>query len=185
MHQPTPPSFESWLGAILGQDQHQVRRLIKDATGLHFLIAWSLFESKCCGGDFKAARHCSAAALPDMSAEEKSVLRASAGVLHTRYQSKSNLNRLAPPDVTPYKALEAFTLNLQKPFNELTAADITSLCVFVASRVRNNMFHGQKGIDDWLHDKALISTCTTILQMLVSASERAAPTLSVDVKSAA
>lgn len=177
MQYDTPSNFESWLGDILGQDQYQVRRLIKDPTGLHFLMAWSLFESKCCQGEFKAARHCNADALPHADSEERALLQSAGKFLHTRYQNETGRNSLAPSSVTNRKALDEFLRSLKKPVEALLDSEIIVLCVFVAARVRNNMFHGQKGIDDWLRDRDLIQTCTTILQVLVSAAERGRPTL--------
>jgi len=42
--------FEQWLGDLLGQNEVEVCNLLQDPYALHFLNAWSLFESKCCGG---------------------------------------------------------------------------------------------------------------------------------------
>lgn len=48
--------FEHWLGELLGQNEFEIRRLIQDPTALHFLIGWSLFESKCFDGFVKIGK---------------------------------------------------------------------------------------------------------------------------------
>ncbi len=46
-------AFEAWLADLLSQDELEVRALLRDPKALHFLITWSLFESKCFGGFLK------------------------------------------------------------------------------------------------------------------------------------
>lgn len=50
------PTFANWLGNLLQQSELEVQRLLADETALHFLLAWSLFESKCFGGDLNAKK---------------------------------------------------------------------------------------------------------------------------------
>jgi hypothetical protein len=51
---PHRSSFQSWLGTLVGHSEFEVRRLLEDESALHFLVAWSLFESKCFAGFVKA-----------------------------------------------------------------------------------------------------------------------------------
>ena len=39
-------NFENWLAEYLGGNISDVRRLLKNKTAVHFLIAWSIFESR-------------------------------------------------------------------------------------------------------------------------------------------
>jgi hypothetical protein len=173
-------SFEHWLGKILGQDHNAVRRLIKDPTGLHFLMAWSLFESKCCGGEFDANKHCGGDSMPVTDRDESEAIAEEALYFHQRYQSPHLLESLAPLSKSSKKARNAFVQVLELPREGLADVQARIITVFVCSRVRNNMFHGVKGIDDWLRDGDLIRRCTTVLQHFVAARERQHPTLAVE-----
>lgn len=170
-------SFEHWLGKILGQDERSVRRLMKDPTGLHFLMAWSLFESKCCGGEFDANKHCAGDAMPVTDLDESKVIAAQAIYFHQRYQSQHLLESLAPQGKSSKNVRSAFVQLLGLPREGLSDVQARIVAIFVCSRIRNNMFHGVKGIDDWLRDRDLIERCTTVLQMFVAARERRHPTL--------
>lgn len=46
-------TFTRWLATLLGQSEFEVKRLLDDPAALHFLLTWSLFESKCFGGFLK------------------------------------------------------------------------------------------------------------------------------------
>jgi hypothetical protein len=174
-----PNTFEKWLGQILGQDAYSVSCLIKDPIGLHFLIAWSLFESKCCAGNFNAGKHCVSAKMPETGPEENDFLMGQARHFHHRYKLDEHLGSLAPVEVTNRNARKEFVDNLSTPETTLSCEQARMMVVFVAHRVRNNMFHGQKGIDDWFRDRDLIGRCTKVLQVFVTAKERESPTLAI------
>jgi len=178
-------TFEQWLGMVLGQDEPAVRRLVEDPTGLHFLMVWSLFESKCCGGEFEAKEHCSGFAMPKTNNEESEAIREQALYFHQRYRTPLDVEALAPISRSSRKARQTFVETLGVPEATLTNEQAQLIVVFVASRVRNNMFHGQKGIDDWLRDKQLILKCMQVLQIFVAARERERPTLATEIPGAA
>ncbi|MBN8503044.1 MAG: hypothetical protein J0L58_01080 [Burkholderiales bacterium] len=165
-------SFEDWLGQVLGQDQFTAKAVLRSHEALHFLVAWSLFESKCCAGYFEARKHCKSEQLPEISEEEALQLTDAARWFHERYSESSQFERLAPTASTSKEARAAVTNCLGLPFDSLSASRIREMSVFVAHRVRNNMFHGNKGIHDWLRDKELIARCTGVCQIFVLAARR-------------
>lgn len=173
-------SFAHWLGQILGQDENSIRRLIKDPTGLHFLMAWSLFESKCCGGEFDANKHCAGAAMPVTNLEESKAISEQALYFHQRYRSQHLLESLAPLNKSSKNVRGSVVKILQLSPEYVSDDQATIIAVFVCSRVRNNTFHGIKGIDDWLRDRDLIKHCTRVLQIYVAARERQHPTLAAE-----
>ena len=171
------PSFQSWLASLLGQNEYSAKLLLKDRTALHFLVAWSLFEAKCAAGRFGAKKLLKSDLYPKFTSKELALIAESSEALHKRYQNKNRLEELAPasdrvPEV--YSRIES-CINL--PAKDLSEQDHLFFCAFVASRVRNNMFHGAKGIDDWLRDKPLIENATNILMLFISAAERQQPSL--------
>ena len=176
----TPPTFELWLGEPLQQSSHSVRTLLKDPAALHFLIAWSLFEAKCFKGEFGAKKLLGATApIIAPSADSAAGLLAAGRHFHARYQNESLSAGLAPPDKVPKDVQAQWNAILARAFDHLGTEDIIFLNAFVASRFRNNMFHGVKGIDDWLRYRTEIQHCTSVLQVFVTWAEQANPTLTL------
>lgn len=164
---PTHDTFASWLGELFGQSAFEVRRLLDDKRALHFPMAWSLFESKCFGGFVKADQIRQFAEKVATGAEfiDDKLVRASIH-FHNRYQDKGRLQNL----LHGQRCVE-LTAALAKLHSTLTKAEMVFLAVFVTYRFRNNMFHGNKGVDSWLKFGEQISLCTDVLQSLVSRSE--------------
>lgn len=172
-----PPTFKTWLGELLKQNTYNVNKLLNDNTALHFLIAWSLFESKCFKGDF-VARDIPRYALRIVEDASNDILliRQHTQHFHVRYQDEIHRENMVP-ERTPKNIREKWEECLRIPFEDLSLEQAVFLGTFVASRFRNNMFHGVKGIDDWLYSRPEIILCTEILQILVSLAEAQNPTL--------
>ena len=165
-------SFPSWLGTLLGQSESETKRLLSDESALHFLIAWSLFESKCFGG-FVKAKDIGDFAKRACCSIDWQVLRASAEHFHTRYQRSTLFKNLMHGQTE-----NRLSTVLQSPFNEVCDEDRLYFLVFVTYRYRNNIFHGNKGIQSWLQYREQIKHCTRAMQVMVSHSEASAPTMS-------
>jgi hypothetical protein len=166
-------NFASWLGELLGQPEHATRRLLNDKSALHFLLAWTLFESKCFNGYVQEKEIQKYANLvADESELQFHELTHIAEYFHHRYQNKKLLrNLLHQKQSAPLQAL------LEKPMPSLAKSEIVYLVVFVLYRFRNNMFHGNKGIESWLHFKEQIDRCTKAMQVCVASKESRAPTM--------
>ena len=70
---------------------------------------------------------------------------------------------------------------IKKSFTELSTADKLFFLVFVVYRYRNNIFHGNKGVQSWLQYRDQIRRCTQVMQALVTHAERSAPTMKSDI----
>lgn len=172
---PSRDTFASWLGGLFGQSEFQARRILEDEHALHFLVAWSLFESKCFGGFVKLDQiHNFAQRIARESQFNRTKLLCASAHFHDRYQDKERLRNLLHS-----KHCDDFTAILAKPHTNLTAEEVVFFTVFVSYRFRNNIFHGNKGVDSWLHYGEQISLCTGVLQALVSHTEALAPTLKI------
>lgn len=163
----THNTFESWLGELFDQPEFEVRRLLEDKRALHFLIAWSLFESKCFNGFVKVDRihQFSEEVAADEKFNKDKLVTVSIH-FHNRYQDSKRLRNL----LHGQRSVE-LTNTLAKPNSTLTNIEMVFLAVFVIYRFRNNMFHGNKGVDSWLNYGEQIALCTEVLQNLVSRSE--------------
>lgn len=159
-------SFNEWFASLIGQSQHQVERLLRDRTAIQFFIAWSLFESKCFGGYVKTSDFDSYASKTIISGFEVSALSANVEHFHARYQNKERFKHLMHTQSSG-RLNQALSL----PIENLSAEECLHLLVFVAYRFRNNIFHGNKGVDTWLSYSEQIRRCTELLQACVSHAE--------------
>ena len=91
--------FEGWLAALLGQSETEVESLLRSTMALHFLIAWSLFESKCFGGCQSFAKLDEFAdRLVNKEAFVAANVSGASEHFHKRYQEASLYKPLQAPD---------------------------------------------------------------------------------------
>jgi hypothetical protein len=167
-------NFEQWLADLLGEKTNEVTKLLKDETTLHFLVVWSLFESKCFGG-FLRSSHLEdfAKRLVGESFKCETISEA-AKHFHARYQDKSLLNTLMQKEK---QLAPRMTALLNTAIAKLQPEDVVFLVALVATRFRNNIFHGTKGIPSWPKYKEQIGRCTAVMQSFVTHAESIKPTL--------
>lgn len=169
------PSFSSWLGRLFGHSDRDIQRLLNNETALHFLIAWSLFESKCFEG-FVKAKDIEKFSQTACSSIDWQVLNAITEHFHARYQCPNLFANLMHGQVD----LKLRNL-LRKSVNQFSCADHLYFLVFVIYRYRNNIFHGNKGVQSWLQYQEQIQYCIHAMQVLVSYSESRVPTMNVTI----
>jgi len=168
---PKAATFHSWLGTLFGHSELQVRRLLDDEAALHFLMAWSLFESKCFGGFVRAAKIECYARLTSKSIAA-ATLPDAAEHFHARYQDSKLFENLMHEQRN-----ERLSSLLKAHFANLTTEDRLFFLVFVIYRYRNNIFHGNKGVMSWLHYREQIQYCIAAMQFMVSHAEQIKPTM--------
>lgn len=157
-------TFDQWFADYLKQDESEVKRLLADRTATRFLIAWSLFESRCFEGFAKISKFSGfAKAIAENGDFKCAVLREPAMHFHARYQDKKCYKNLIHR-----KPLEELEKILAKKFAELSEYELIFLLVFVVYRFRNNIFHGNKGVESWLGYKEQINLCLNVMQSLIS-----------------
>ena len=66
---------------------------------------------------------------------------------------------------------------LSKAASAATKVERAFLTVFVVYRYRNNIFHGNKGVDSWLGYREQIDLCTEVMQSFIAHFEQDSPTL--------
>jgi hypothetical protein len=133
-------TFDQWFADYLQQDQQQVGRLLRDKTATRFLIAWSLFESRCFDGFAKFDKFSKFA----MDITKRDVFRNEDFIepgshFHSRYQDKRRYKNLMHKQSS--KELEDI---LSKQFDKLSDYQLVFMLLFVVYRFRNNIFHGNK-----------------------------------------
>jgi hypothetical protein len=164
--------FDQWLGALLNQNPQETRRLLDNPAAQEFLIAWSLFESKCFDGYVKIDRIESFA---QRIIEEGADACSPGDALihfHQRYQDNERYRQLMHGQSSP--KMEAL---VGKPIESFQGWERFFFLAVVAYRFRNNMFHGNKGVPSWLNYAKQIQLCTTTIAHCISHAEHKRPSL--------
>lgn len=157
--------FSNWLACYLKQEEEEVRKLLQDETSTHFLIAWSLLEANCFNGKMRSN---SIDEFADSKSTDEFLLdRLDDFVVyfHNRYQNKRfYINLMHGANREKMDNL------IKKFFSKFSSSEKIYFAMVVIYRYRNNIFHGNKGIDSWLQYKGCISKCTAMMQLLIPIS---------------
>jgi hypothetical protein len=164
--------FERWLGALLKQSEREVQLLLSDSAALQFLIAWSLFESKCFDGFVKIDRIQKFSERVAAEGCDPDSLDAALAHLHQRYQDKELYRQLMHGQVS--SRMDSL---LREPLSSFSGSGKIFFLSIVAYRYRNNMFHGNKGVQSWLAYAEQIRLCTISIGHFVSHAELRRPSL--------
>jgi hypothetical protein len=157
-------TFDEWFADYLQQDQRQIDRLLCDKTATRFLIAWSLFESHCFEGFAKVNKLSAFATdIAKNNAFRKEDFLEPGRHFHSRYQDKRLHKNLMHRQSS--KELDGI---LSQRFDDLGDHQLVFMLVLVVYRFRNNIFHGNKGVESWLKYTEQIGHCLRIMQSLLS-----------------
>lgn len=157
---------------MLGHPESQVQLLLTDKTALHFLVAWSLFESKCFNGFVKISDLKAFSARIVGEAFDVAAIDDAVNHFHDRYQ-----NQKLRKNLMHSQACTWLELILNKPRRELSPQEVVCLVALTAYRFRNNIFHGNKGIASWLKFKKQIGYCMDAMKAFVFHAESKNPSL--------
>lgn len=159
------PTFQSWLAEHWKTDSGAVSQILADPLAVHFLISWSIFESGFFVGreQFSAKIEAFAKSYPKDSENEQ--LLEAAKHFHERYQDRTLYDSL----MHTQKCKKLELLIHQKEFDELNSEENIFLLVWVVFRYRNNIFHGNKGVQSWLKYQVQIEFCVSTMQSMIDA----------------
>lgn len=163
--------FATWLSQLFRQSEHQVNRLLEDESALHFLITWSLFESKCFEG-FLKAESIAAYAKKESATLNLSDIRGIGAHFHERYQNSRLFQNLMHKQKN-----ERLLSLLKESYADFTPEDVIFFLTFIIYRYRNNIFHGNKGVESWLQYREQIQLCIQAMQVMISHAEQVTPTM--------
>lgn len=172
-------SFSKWLGTLLNQSEIEVQRLLRDDDAFHFLITWSLFESKCFAGFVKLEGIKSFSERMEIEGLSAEALDEPLRHFHKRFQNADKFSNLLHGAGKKQDGIRQFQKCLATGLGELATADKVFLISFVVYRYRNNMFHGNKGVESWLRFGEQIRLCTRAMQVFISHAETMSPTMSI------
>jgi len=82
---------------------------------------------------------------------------------HSRYQNKKRYKNLIHK-----RNSKEFEGIISTQFDILSDYQLIFMLLFVVYRFRNNIFHGNKGVESWLKYKEQIDFCRRIMQSIIS-----------------
>jgi len=75
-------------------------------------------------------------------------------------------------EVQKHAKLDKFKKILTKDISNLKPDEVIFFLVLVVYRYRNNIFHGNKGVESWLQFKDQIEYCIRIMQILIDTAKK-------------
>lgn len=160
-------SFDLWFAQYSGSSQEDIQLLLDDPAALRFLIAWSTFESKACRGEIYFRT------LPALAQEFASKVETGRGEFsraashfHARYQDDRRYSNLLH-DQKDSDVTREFDRILTTSVDILSDEELIFFLLVVIYRFRNNIFHGNKGVESWLQYREQIWLCIGVMQLLI------------------
>jgi hypothetical protein len=157
-------TFEKWLASYLKQEESEIGVLLKSELATRFLMVWSMFESKCFGGFMKVKDINNYA--KQVTGENNFDIKYFSNALvhfHKRYQNKKLYKNLMHEQKS-----EEMDKILKKDLSSLSQDESIFFLLFVVYRYRNNIFHGNKGVNSWLKFEKQIEYCIEVMQFFLN-----------------
>ena len=168
-------AFSEWLAKQLkAQSKEDIQKVCDEKYALYFLMTWNIFEKTLFDSDCRMGKALSASDLiGKLAVKFDSQEQAALCRFFERYKNSSEYVRHLFHQGKEGK--EIFKSYLEKEnFSDLLAekehAVKFALCIII--RYRNNMFHGNKGVSNWLDYKQQINDCTCLMQHFISKNEQ-------------
>ena len=168
-------AFSAWLAEQLeAKSKEDIQKLCNKKHALYFLMTWNIFEKTLFDSDCRMGKALSASDLiGKLAVKFDSQEQAALCRFFERYKNSSEyVRRLFD---TTKEGKDVFASYLKKEnFSDLLAekekAVKFALCIII--RYRNNMFHGNKGVSNWLAYRQQINDCTCLMQHFISKNEQ-------------
>jgi len=152
-------SNQDWIKIKLNWTEEQVNVLFKNTLVFDFLIIWSYFEGNCSNSiTLKRIRN---SKIIDSKKEELRKILTIFLNLHKRYQDDTNWKNLIHKD-----NCEFFSNLRGRKANDLELTEKIRFVFYVIYRFRNNIFHGNKGVQSWLLYEEQINQCIEGMKIL-------------------
>ncbi|WP_163392224.1 hypothetical protein [Enterovibrio norvegicus] len=155
--------FHKWYASFVQENEADVKKLFASKTAVHFLMAWSIFETYYFSG-FARVRDIESVCkgIVNGSNFKSSNIESDFKYFHSRYQDQTYNNNLRHG-----KSFPLFESIVNKAESDISIEEKVTLLVCVVYRFRNNIFHGNKGVQSWLNYDKQILRCINIMQSLL------------------
>ena len=138
-----------------------IDEILKNENAIFFLFIWSIFEQKCFSGSFTIRK------IEDFvcnNIEKFKVLDCDEAIkhFHKRYQNSDKYENLKHRD----DVLNIDSIK-NKAYDSLSPEDKFNLLLYVIYRFRNNIFHGNKHLENWGKFDEQIGYCLTSMISII------------------
>lgn len=138
-----------------------IYRLLKNENATLFLMIWPIMEQKIFNG-FMRKQDIDKVAERFASSYQKLDMNEMFLHFHQRYEDKNALHHLKHKD-----AYDMFDEILKKQEHEITDKEKSVFLFYVVYRYRNNIFHGNKGIESWSKYTEQITYCIQFMTKII------------------
>lgn len=154
-------NLKQWLSVFFDIKLEEVESYFSNENVTGFLIIWTIYEQKLFNGFYRVntlERFCN-----EYSWEWEPELEDAFKHFYYRYQDSNKFNNLCHTDT----ALDIGEI-LQLKVDEIELKSKLKLILFVVNRFRNNIFHGNKGVNSWIQYTEQIRHCVQVMKVLIS-----------------
>jgi len=150
-------NLKIWIAKYDEVRAEEVESYFQNANVTGFLIIWTIFEQKKFGGLVKYN------SLKSLLPFDTSSLSEQIAHFHDRYKCPKLYDNLKQSDSKP----EIDDI-IKKSIGELTQQDKCLFLLYVVYRYRNNIFHGNKGVNSWAQYTTEIQYCVDVMRTILS-----------------
>ena len=155
----------AWLASYFETTPKYIAEMLKDEKATTYLLVWPIFEQMLFDGLMTKSKIEAIAKkyAPYYTEIDKEL---SAKHFHDRYQDSRTYHNLRHKENYSY-----VSDILLKTYSDLNSEEKLGLLIYVVYRYRNNIFHGNKGIESWSSYTAQIERCMNIMMSLLDCAE--------------
>lgn len=147
---------KKWIQEAVERNFQDSGLIYPSETGMEFLMVWSLFESRCFGGDLNREK---ISTISDDYFDNSKALNQIFTHFHQRYQDKDKLNTLLNDDSSTW----AEDL-LRHAENNISNVDKTKFILYVIQRYKEYIYHDNKSTSKWADYNQEITHCITAMK---------------------
>lgn len=154
-------NLKHWLSGYFEINLDVVELYFRNENVTGFIIIWTIYEQKLFNGFFRVytlERFCN-----EYSGEWETELEDAFKHFYYRYQDSKKFNNLCHSD-TASDIREI----LQLKVDEIELKSKLKFILFVVYRFRNNIFHGNKGVNSWIQYTEQIRYCVQVMKFLIN-----------------
>lgn len=159
---------KEWLARALKIEKEEIKRLFEEETSRNFFLVWTVFE-RINFDKFVKLEKIKEFSKKDFEIDNE--LEEIFKKFHLRYQDEKLRKNLCYKNKCNNKECNIFSecefcILCNKEYKDIEKDEKIYFLTYIVYRYRNNMFHGNKGLESWLQFKEQIKDCITVMKKL-------------------
>ena len=156
----------TWLATYFETTPNYIQEMLKDENATTYLLVWPVFEQMLFSGFMKKTDIPTVAQKYAPYYQELNI-ETSVQHFHNRYQDHNKLRNLQHND-----SFACVSSILAQNAANLSDEDKLTFMLYVVYRYRNNIFHGNKGIESWSSYTTQIELCLNFMMTILDCTEK-------------